>query len=659
LKSLVPEQSGLVFSPVKEEALKASKGGTPFGLLFLGFSFFLIASSLLLVGLLFRLNLERRAKELGLLFAEGFTRRRVAGLLLAEGAVVALVGSMLGGMAGLLYSRFLVRLLTVLWPGGALESFLRPHWTWVSLLAGMGGALAVSLATIAWVARGMAKTPPRILLAGRTSSEEEPGGERPRRWHWLLAIALPLLGLILLPIGSLVEGHEARAGTFFGSGALFLAGGLFALRAWMSRSSHHRVEGHGFGPILRLGILNATRYPLRSMLTVGLLASSAFLLVAVESFRRRAESTDGVISGPDGGFALLAESDLPLLRDPNSPAGRKEILDSYERALTRGTAAGEIADRVKQAEQLLQQTKIVALRASKGDDASCLNLYEPRSPRILGVPASLIGRGGFHFQNSLAKSAEDRNNPWLLLNAPGDDVPCFGEANTVMWMLKSGLGKTVSLADETLRSVPVRIVGLLQDSVFQSGLLVSEERFLRLFPDQEGYTHFLIAPPSGGSQDEVKRILETALEDRGFAVTRSADRLESFLAVENTYLTTFQALGGLGLILGSLGLAVVLLRSIWERRSELALLRALGWPGRTLGGLILAENGFLLVAGLLLGAGAALLSISPQLLHGLGTVPWTNLGILFVVVLGVGLLAGSLAMLGTLRAPLVPALRRE
>ena len=47
-------------------------------------------------------------------------------------------------------------------------------------------------------------------------------------------------------------------------------------------------------------------------------------------------------------------------------------------------------------------------------------------------------------------------------------------------------------------------------------------------------------------------------------VNKTADKLAAYLSVENTYLTTFQALGGLGLVLGSLGLAVVLLRSIWE-----------------------------------------------------------------------------------------------
>ena len=66
-------------------------------------------------------------------------------------------------------------------------------------------------------------------------------------------------------------------------------------------------------------------------------------------------------------------------------------------------------------------------------------------------------------------------------------------------------------------------------------------------------------------------------------MTATAERLAAYLSVENTYLTTFQALGGLGLVLGSLGMAVVLLRAIWERRAELALLRALGYRRSTIG----------------------------------------------------------------------------
>ncbi|HLA83376.1 MAG TPA: ABC transporter permease, partial [Thermoguttaceae bacterium] len=51
-------------------------------------------------------------------------------------------------------------------------------------------------------------------------------------------------------------------------------------------------------------------------------------------------------------------------------------------------------------------------------------------------------------------------------------------------------------------------------------------------------------------------------------------------------------------MLGTLGLAVVQLRNVVERRRELAVLRAVGLRSRQIAWLVLAENGFLLIAGL-------------------------------------------------------------
>jgi ABC-type antimicrobial peptide transport system permease subunit len=236
--------------------------------------------------------------------------------------------------------------------------------------------------------------------------------------------------------------------------------------------------------------------------------------------------------------------------------------------------------------------------------------------------------------------------------------PCFGESNTVLWMLQRGLGSEITVPDQSAVERRLQIAGLLHDSVFQSTLLVSEANFLRLYPDHEGYHFFLIAPPAGEEQ-AVAELLTATLADRGIEVSRSADRLAAYLAVENTYLTTFQALGGLGLILGSLGLAVVLLRAVWERRAELALLRAIGYSRLQLAWLMLVENGFLLLLGLGIGTVAAVLSISPQLVGGTGAVPLGNLALLFAGVLVVGLLACGVATAGVVRAALVPALRKE
>jgi ABC-type lipoprotein release transport system permease subunit len=659
LHSLRSEQGGFVFDRVKEHSLEESQGGTDFGMLFLGFSFFLILAALLLVGLLFRLNLDRRASEVGLLIAAGYRRGVVRNLLLGEGGLIAVAGALLGTVVALGYAGLLLGFLRRTWPGGLDSSFLHLHWTWQSLGIGLGGAVVISVLIIAWVVRGLGKMAPYLLLRGQTTDENSPIAPGKPRWS-LGLLELGLAGGVCLLIAGLwVKGHEAKAGTFFSGGGLLLMAGLAGLSYWMRRTGHTSVGGHGTPAVGRLGLRNAARYPARSLLTAGLLAAAAFLLVAVESFRRQAGSDYLDPHSGSGGFALLAESDLPLFLDLNSDKGRDEVLDRLEQNWRQpGIEAKEIRERREQTRALLSKVEVFAFRVKSGDDASCLNLYQPRRPRLLGVPATLIGEGNFHFAASNAASPEEHLNPWHLLDRLGDEVPVFGEQNTVVWMLKRNLGGTLDVPDAGGLSRTLRIDGLLSDSVFQNGLLMSEKRFLELYPGHEGYNFFLLRVPPE-QMNEVKELLQLALADRGFAVTATRDRLEAYLAVENTYLSTFQALGGLGLLLGTLGLAVVLLRSVWERRGELALLRALGYRRGVLNWLVLAENGFLLLAGLGVGTLAALVSVTPSIASGEGHLPGPRLGLVLALAVSVGLLAAAGAAAATLRAALIPALRKE
>ncbi|HEX9730511.1 MAG TPA: FtsX-like permease family protein, partial [Thermoanaerobaculia bacterium] len=95
--------------------------------------------------------------------------------------------------------------------------------------------------------------------------------------------------------------------------------------------------------------------------------------------------------------------------------------------------------------------------------------------------------------------------------------------------------------------------------------------------------------------------LESGLDAYGFDAVSAAEKLASFHAVQNTYLATFQTIGGLGLLLGTVGLAVVLARNVIERRKELATLRAFGFRRAVLTRMVVIENGLLLVWGLGIG----------------------------------------------------------
>ena len=115
----------------------------------------------------------------------------------------------------------------------------------------------------------------------------------------------------------------------------------------------------------------------------------------------------------------------------------------------------------------------------------------------------------------------------------------------------------------------------------------------------------------------------------------------------------------LGLLLGVLGLAVVMVRTVLERRSELALLQAMGFGRRAVVHLVLAENGSLLIFGVLAGAGAALLAVLPRLITGLAHPPWGSLALTLSMIVLTGLISGAVAVRKSLSLDLLPSLRKE
>jgi ABC-type antimicrobial peptide transport system permease subunit len=196
---------------------------------------------------------------------------------------------------------------------------------------------------------------------------------------------------------------------------------------------------------------------------------------------------------------------------------------------------------------------------------------------------------------------------------------------------------------------------LLSESLFQSELIVSEASFFKLFPRREGF-QFTLIDVGDANVDATRQMLQRTLGDAGFDIRSSVERARNYFAVENMYLATFQLLGGLALVLGALGLAIVLLRNIWERRGEMALLRAVGFAGPRIAWMVIVENAVILGWGLLIGLLAALAAVWP---HLTASFPWGRVAVLLACVAGVGMLAPVFAIRNTLTMPIVTMLRRE
>ena len=159
--------------------------------------------------------------------------------------------------------------------------------------------------------------------------------------------------------------------------------------------------------------------------------------------------------------------------------------------------------------------------------------------------------------------------------------------------------------------------------------------------------------------EQAARELESKLSNYGLEFRPTSERLEELNRVENTYLSIFQGLGGLGLLLGTAGLAVVVARNLMERVREYALMEALGFELSTLRSLALKEHLQLAVWGVGIGSVSAVVGIAPALLGSAGELPGKEFIWFFLLLLGLGIFWTWLSVSLNLRTSRLKLLNEE
>jgi putative ABC transport system permease protein len=636
-----PSSEGLALVPARRLALEASTGATNFGEYFTYFSFFIVVSAVILAMLFFRLGVEGRLRQVGILRAAGFPTALITRMLLAEGALLALAGSVLGIAGAVGYAHLIVYALETWWVGAVGTTLLEVHVETVSLLVGAAGGTLAALAAIWLSLRAVAARTPRGLMGAQSLEDGSGVDDRRSRRNRRFGGAAAVLGLAMLAVGFVLPDFQAAA--FFGAGAALLTAILFFLAAWLRARDRRPLTGRGPWAVSRLGFRSAAFRPGRSVMSAALVAAAAFIIVSVDAFRRGGSELSNDPRSGSGGYALLAQSDVPLVHNPNEAAGREAL--------------------VMQAPEL-DEVRFSRFRLRPGEDASCLNLYRPSNPTLVAPESSFIDSGRFAFADSLAETDDERRNPWLLLRRTFEDgtVPAIADATSLQYVLHLSLGDTMTIDVGAAEPLVLRFVGALRDSVLQGQIVIGEEHFVRRFPGQEGYRFFLIESPGATTREQaaaLAEIVERELEPFGLDAVVTSDRLDAFHRVENTYLSTFQALGGLGLLLGTVGLATVMFRNVLERRRELALLRAVGYDGRHVTIMVVAETMFLVACGLAAGVGCAIIAVAPAWLGREGSAPGIGFVLLLAGVLAAGLLSALAATRAAVSGQLLGALRAE
>ena len=271
------------------------------------------------------------------------------------------------------------------------------------------------------------------------------------------------------------------------------------------------------------------------------MAAGAFLVVSTGAFRKAPPSSSDDLQSGTGGFSFWGESAVPIYDDLN----QEEAINLFD--LNRS---------------LLRNTNVVPLRLREGDDASCLNLNKALRPKIFGVkPSDFAGR--FEFSEGNWSS--------LYQYPDGEAIPALVDQNTLMWALKMGIGGRLNYVDGEGKPFEIEVVGAFKGSMLQGAFFIKEDDFLDKFKQQGGYRSFML---TGNKEDAQK--LSIHLEDRlfqhGMDFRDSLEKLSELQKVENTYLSIFQGLGGLGMLIGTCGLGLVVVRNLLERRSGICLI---------------------------------------------------------------------------------------
>jgi len=632
LRSVDPASVGLFFQPVLERGLKAGGQATYFGWLFLGLSMFLIFAAVVLTGLLFVFGVESRSEQVGMLLAVGFLPKLVRRLLLLESVPVALLGSIVGTAAALLYTKVMMYALSAVIKGSTMDYYVKPF----TLIVGALAAVIISLVVISFTLRKQASRPARELLAGAGQCQF-PSAKSLSRGRIGIAVAIVTTAGALLLLAVMGTGDSDKAaGAFFGAGALLLTAGI-ALSGTLLKI----MAGSWKKPmssLAGLGLRNSTRRSGRSLAVVALLACGIFLVIAVESFRHDPLANAQRRDSGTGGFTLFGESAIGILQDLNSRSGRQSlVVDS----------------------NFLDGVDVVQLRVKDGDDASCFNLNRAQTPRLLGIqPVKLLNRGSFRFTDTA--EGVSRETAWDMLNRHEDQdiVPAVGDYSTIKWAMGKSLGDLIEYKDEKGRNFRLRLVGMLENSILQGSLLIAENQFIERFPSEDGYRILLIDAPQE-KVDAVAEHLSARLSDFGLGLTSAKERLKAFSEVENMYLSIFQILGGLGLVLGSVGLGLVVLRNMLERRSELAMLRAVGFNKHALKRMVFYEHSGLMFGGLVCGAVAALVAAGPALKSPGAQFPYLSLSLTVAAIALSGIVWIWIATASALSGKMLDTLRNE
>jgi len=626
----------LFFKQLKSNQTRGATGGVDFSMLFLGLSFFIILSSLLLTGLYFLMIAEKRKNEIAIFNAIGLHTKHINNIFFKETLCLSIIGVISGILASFLYGKGVIFLLTSVWYDAIKTKEIYLSLKGTTIIISIISTVLISIISmylsVSFFRKGKIAS---LLNFNYFSKMPEIYIKRLKQLAYIFTI-LPIILMLLL-----LFKHGNGSLIFFLCGFLFLFAGNLHFISFLYKEKV--LQKNRLIDFRSISLLNLIRNIIRNALVVFLISTGIFIVVSVSANTRN----------------IKKES---LKRNDSGTAGFDYIIE-----LTNKLDSKKL-NKIKslkdlQKNKLFPKDTIIEMHIKDGDDASCRNLNRIETPRILGVDVeALIKRDAFSF-NDLIKTDNSyiQKHNWAILKEDyGENIiPAVADLSMIIWGLGKTIGDNVEYRNDYGERIQLKIVGGLKNSMLQGSFIIDKKYFNKHFSSKNGIRLILLDNCNVTNDKDLMQKIKRILRNYGPVIVKAEKRMNEILSIESTYLKMFLILGGLGMIFAFFGLAAIMLKNITARENELAIMQTIGFTKKQVTDIISKEFSYLLKYGIVIGTLSAFVVVTPTLYKNIQDVPILNISIFLLLVSLSGYLAIRMSVFLLFKNNLTSSLRQE
>lgn len=657
LSGLHAAQMGIQLVYPREAGLYAAKNGVDFASLFLALGFFIILSALLLMVIPLSEMFYQRRHETNLLQALGYTRKRIMGILWRESVPVVFVSSVIGVIAGLLYTFLLIWLLGNVWKGATHTEGFAVYPDILTILYGFIIGTGISLGLLRVVISRNSKknafflsiehhSSPSSYHANSANSPHNSNSQyhpnssnnshNPNTPYHPKSSQSPLIPAVhphnnnhFSVLHPQNPDHNPHLPTS-PRAPLFSFASFFSLASLVSIATLFSLA------IIILNIFflySVTLFVISGAMLITTAALWLYFLICGKgvgtkgAFRRKKMIWNRLYADRKQAMLSFFTLAMGVFIVFSVGLNRKGFADSAQiRSGTGGyslwcessvpiyhTMSSEDGREKLSLTGLPSDTRIMQCLRLSADDASCLNLNKITTPTILGIETSALLDSDFKLEQGLYSS--DRASVFEALKIKNGTVyPALVDATVLTWSLGMNLGDTLYYKGGKGEEIAIQLVGTLSNSIFQGHILIDRRLFSEIWEETTGSEVFLLKVDEN-EKEETKQLLSQALSEYGVHITTTNERLRQFNTVTDTYLTIFLTLGGLGLLLGIMGFVIVVRKNLATRLIEVNMYRTLGFTDSIIAQTLYRENLLVPLFAIVTGVIGSIVGVSTGIIH--------------------------------------------